>query len=70
VGAKRAFGIGDPLLLDRRASELARACGVPLEALDLGLHNWQHGERATLGLVPDAEPEMDAVASVQEALGL
>jgi hypothetical protein len=70
VGAKRAFGIGDPLLLDRRASDLARACGIPLEALDLGLHNWQRGERATLGLGADAEPEPEALSAVCGALGL
>ena len=45
------------MLLERRASDLAQACGIPLEALDLGLHNWQRGERATLGLGADAEPE-------------
>jgi len=70
VGAKRAFGIGDPLLLERRASDLAGACGLPLEALDLGLHNWQRGERATLGLGDDSEPDADAVAAVSAALGL
>jgi hypothetical protein len=70
VGAKRALGIGDPLLLGRRASDLAQACGVALEALDLGLHNWQRGERATLGLGPDAEPDPETLGSVQAALGL
>jgi hypothetical protein len=70
VGAKRAFGIGDPLLLDRRASDLAQACGTPLEALDLGLHNWQRGERATLGLGADAEPDPDALDAIRRALGL
>jgi hypothetical protein len=70
VGAKRAFGIGDPLLLERRAADLAQACAVPLEALDLGLHNWQSGQRATLGLGPGAEPEPDALAATQAALGL
>jgi hypothetical protein len=70
VGAKRAFGIGDPLLLERRASDLARACGIPLDALDLGLHNWQCGERATLGLPADSEPDPDALAAVSTALGL
>jgi len=50
VAAKRVLGIGDPLLLDRRAGELAQACGVPLEALDLALFNWQRDEpRTTLG---------------------
>jgi hypothetical protein len=72
VGAKRAFGIGDSLLLERRASDLARACDLPLEALDLGLHNWQRGERATLGLGADAEPEPEpeAVPAIRGALGL
>lgn len=49
VGAKRALGIADPLLLDRRAIELAEACEVALEALDVALFNWQRGERARLG---------------------
>jgi len=70
VGAKRAFGIGDPLLLERRASDLAGACGIPLETLDLGLHNWQRGERDTVGLGVDSAPEPEAVAGVQAALGL
>ena len=70
MGAKRAFGIGDPLLLDRRASDLARACDIPLEALDVGLHNWQRGERATLGLGADAEPEPEALSAIRGALGL
>ena len=70
VGAKRAFGIGDPLLLERRASDLAHACGTPLDALDVGLHNWQRGERATLGLGADAEPDPDTLAAISGALGL
>ncbi len=70
VGAKRAFGIGDPLLLERRAGDLAAACGIPLEALDLGLHNWQRGERATLGLGLDHEPDPEVVGSISAALGL
>jgi hypothetical protein len=70
VGAKRAFGIGDPLLLERRSSDLAQALAVPLEALDVGLYNWQRGQRATLGLGPGAEPGPDALAAAQAALGL
>ena len=70
VGAKRAFGIGDPLLLERRASDLASACGLPLEALDLGLHNWQLGQRAHLGVPADSEPDPEALARVSAALGL
>jgi hypothetical protein len=72
VAAKRAFGIGDPLLLERRAAALSDACGAPLEALDLGLFNWGRppGERATLGLDADAEPDATAVARARRALGL
>ena len=70
VGAKRAFGIGDPLLLERRASDLAQACGTPLEALDLGLHNWQRGERATLGMGADTEPEPETLSAISGARGL
>jgi hypothetical protein len=70
VGAKRAFGIGDPLLLERRAADLASSCGLPLEALDLGLHNWQRGERAHLGVPADTEPDPDTLARVSSALGL
>ena len=46
VAAKRALGIGDPMLLERRAADLAQACSLPLEALDLGFYNWERGERA------------------------
>lgn len=72
VAAKRAFGIGDTMLLERRAVVLARACRVPLEALDLGLFNWGRppGERASLGLEPDAEPDPGALAAVRTALGV
>jgi hypothetical protein len=70
VAAKRAFGIGDSLVLERRAGELAVACEVPLEALDLGLYNWGGGVRATLGLELDREPDEDLLGSVRGALGL
>ncbi|MFL5822786.1 MAG: hypothetical protein ACJ764_05020 [Solirubrobacteraceae bacterium] len=58
LAAKRAFGIGDTLLLERRAGDLARACEVPLEALDLGLYNWARDERATVGVRTDPDPEL------------
>jgi hypothetical protein len=70
VAAKRAFGIGDSLLLERRASDLASASGIPLESLDLGLFNWGGGERATLGLATDSEPDEDLLAPVRAALEL
>lgn len=70
IAAKRVLGIGDSLLLERRAGELAEACRLPLEALDLGLHNWGAGHRATAGLGPGAEPDADQLESALTALGL
>lgn len=70
VAAKRALGIGDPLLLERRAAELASACELPLEALDLGLYNWGRGERATLGLGSGAQPDADLLAAARHGLRL
>jgi hypothetical protein len=49
LAAKRVFGIGDPLLLDRRAAALAAAVAVPVETLDLALANWAAPIRATMG---------------------
>ena len=68
--AKRGLGIGDPLLLERRAADLAAACGAPLEALDLAFHNWGSGQRTGAGLAVDSEPDADVLARAQEALGL
>jgi hypothetical protein len=66
LAAKRVFGIGDPLLLDRRATALAEGAGVPLEALDLALFNWSRppgGERATLGFRPESQPGAESQAA-------
>jgi hypothetical protein len=57
LAAKRAFGIGDPLILERRALDLARAASVPVEALDLALANWGTGQRATMGFAPESIEE-------------
>jgi hypothetical protein len=68
LAAKRVFGIGDTVLLERRARALAEATELPIEALDLALHNWgagMRGERATYGsraVVDDGE--RDAIAAV------
>ncbi|HUR87280.1 MAG TPA: hypothetical protein VMY78_18275 [Solirubrobacteraceae bacterium] len=67
VAAKRVFGIGDKLLLERRARELADAAELPIEALDLALFNWAAGSlgRATMG--SGATPEdglRDEIAAV------
>lgn len=70
VAAKRVLGIGDPLLLERRAAELADACGLSLEAVDVGLFNWERGTRATLGMDAGDEPDAELLAGVQVALGL
>jgi hypothetical protein len=70
LAAKRILGIGDPLLLQRRAVDLAQACGVELEALDVGFFNWERGSRASLGMAPGDEPDEDALRSARAALGL
>lgn len=69
LGAKRVFGIGDPLLLERRAAGLAGAAELPIDALDLGLFNWQRGERAHGGVGDDALDEA-ARERTAAALGL
>jgi hypothetical protein len=70
VAAKRLLGIGDPLLLQRRAADLAEVCGVPFEALDLGFYNWERGSRTAGGIDPETEPDADALDSAEAALGL
>jgi len=70
VAAKRALGIGDPMLLERRAADLAGACGLPLAALDLGLRNWGTGERLRAGLGGQVGVDPDLLEQVREALGL
>lgn len=69
LAAKRVFGIGDPLLLERRAQALAEAAAVPIEALDLALSNWAAPRRATLGFPPDST-DTGAFERAGEALGL
>jgi hypothetical protein len=69
-GAKRGLGIGDPLLLERRAADLAAACGAPLEALDLAFHNWGSGKRTGAGLAVESAPDAEVLARAQDALGL
>lgn len=70
LAAKRALAIGDPLVLERRAAQLAEASQLPLAALDLALYNWEAGERASGGLGPDAQPDPAATAAARAALGL
>ncbi len=70
LAAKRVLGIGDSLLLERRAAELAAACQLPLEALDLGFYNWERGSRATMGLASGAEPDDALLAAARAGLAL
>ena len=70
LAAKRALGIGDSMLLERRAADLARGTGVALAALDLGLDNWERGQRTMGGVEPDLELQDQVLAGAREALGL
>lgn len=69
MAAKRLFGIGDPLLLERRAATLAQAMSVPIETLDLALANWLAPQRATMGCPPETR-DNDALQRAADALGL
>ena len=54
LAAKRLLVSGDRMLLERRARDLADACGVPISALDRGLATWgTHGEHVDLTAEPD-----------------
>jgi hypothetical protein len=66
LAAKRVFGIGDKFVLERRATELAQAAEVPVEALDLALWNFGARERATMG--SRAEPDETLRDRVRGAL--
>ena len=70
VAAKRVFGIGDPMLLERRAHALADAAGVPLETLDVALFNFGAGDdRTTMGASADVADRVDH-APIAAALGV
>ena len=70
MSAKRVFGIGDPLLIGRRAGELAAEAGIDLSAFDLALQNWgaPDGERITAGSALSSEPRADLRAPIAAAL--
>jgi hypothetical protein len=72
IAAKRVFGIGDRLLLDRRALELATEAEVPVAALDLALANLDRPAgrpRMTIGATASAA-DPDAWAGAAAALGV
>ena len=67
TAAKRVFGIGDKILLERRARDLADAVDLPIEVLDLALFNWAAPtlKRATMGATAAADDgERDAIAGM------
>jgi hypothetical protein len=66
--AKRVFGIGDRLVLERRVRDLAEMAAVPVAAFDLGLESWAAPQRITLGSA-DARDE-DALGRLRDALGV
>lgn len=70
MAAKRVFGIGDPLLIGRRAGDLAAEAGIGLSAFDLALQNWgaRDGERVTAGSALPAEPDPALRAPIAAAL--
>jgi hypothetical protein len=72
AAAKRVFGIGDRLLLDRRAEELARTAEVPIAAFDLALANFGRPANRERYLVGATEAAADPAARDRalSALGL
>jgi hypothetical protein len=70
LAAKRLLGIGDTLLLERRAADLAAACEMPLEAIDVGFFNWERRSRAQLGMGPWLEPDPAVLDAARSALGV
>ena len=66
--AKRVFGIGDRLTLERRVREVAAASEVPVAAFDLALENWASPTRSSGGAPEALDP--DARDRASAALGL
>ncbi len=70
VAAKRVFGIGDKMLLERRARELADATELPIEALDLALFNWAAPQRGRATMGSAAVASADDEAAIADVLGV
>ena len=70
MAAKRVFGIGDPLLIGRRAGELAAQAGIGLAAFDLALQNWgaPDDERIRAGSALPDDPDPALRAPIARAL--
>jgi hypothetical protein len=60
LAAKRLLVSGDTMLLERRAADLAKGCGIRLGALDRALAVWGEGETV----------ESEAPPAIRSALGL
>jgi hypothetical protein len=67
IAAKRVFGIGDAVLLERRAAELARACGASMGALELALRSWGAQDPGPAG---GHDGDADVEDRARAALGL
>jgi hypothetical protein len=70
VAAKRVFGIGDKMLLERRSRELADAAELPIEALDLALFNWAAPQRGRATMGSSAVAPADEQSSIVAVLGV
>jgi hypothetical protein len=70
VAAKRVFGIGDKMLLERRARDLADAVELPIEALDLALFNWAAPPRGRATMGSTAVASGDEQAAIAAVLGV
>ena len=70
VAAKRVFGIGDKMLLERRARDLADAAELPIEALDLALFNWAAPQRGRATMGSAVQVNADDEAAIAAVLGV
>ncbi|MBA2348432.1 MAG: hypothetical protein H0V81_09065 [Solirubrobacterales bacterium] len=59
MAAKRIFGIGDPILIARRAGELAAEAGVSLACFDFALQNWMAPEDEEMAAGTERSPAPD-----------
>ncbi len=72
LAAKRIFGIGDAINLQRRAGALLAAVQAPAAALDLALVNWGRppGERITAGSALGDDPDPAVRGRIAAVLGV
>lgn len=70
MAAKRIFGIGDPILIARRAGELATEAGIRLACFDFALQNWMlpEGEQVCAGTIRADAPDPELRAPIAKAL--